>query len=314
MTASHVNGRAGGIALFGSVFLDHVMTGFGQWPLPGEEAIATGYLREAGGGCFNTACGLAKLGHQATCFAAVGAEDGEWLVQRVNSFGVDTRYIRRVPAASGVSVSVSLPTDRTFFTFPGANSHLAEWLDEPSLPAALAQFCHVHFALPVPVFPGVALIRELRRSGCRVSLDVGWDREWLRDQSNFDVLREVDFFMPNLAEAQAMTGRAQWRDCLSFFRDVGAPAVALKLGSDGAALLAGAEIFKAEALPLPCVDSTGAGDAFNAGFLHGVLRRDALETCLAQGVVCGSLSIRQPGSLSSFPSLDEVTAFHEQHY
>src|SRR5450755_1772460 len=214
------------VALFGSVFLDHILTGFTQWPQPGHEAFATGYHREAGGGCFNTACGLAKLGCSATCFASVGEADGDWLVKRVREFGVITDEIRFSEQPSGVSVSVSLPKDRSFFTYNGANTDLAAWLEEPSLIDRLARTRHVHFACALPPNPGLRIVRALQARGCTVSLDVGWDPPWFRKGGSLEVLRQVDLFLPNQAEAEAITGQTSLPQIIAAIERIGTRVVA----------------------------------------------------------------------------------------
>jgi ribokinase len=302
------------VALFGSVFVDHVLTGFLGWPKPGEEVFAEHYHREAGGGCFNTACGLAKLGASTTCFSAVGRTDSQWLLNRVRDFGVCADQVRFSGLPTALTVVMSLADDRSFFTFDGANHELTSWLDSPGLPAELAAAKHVHFAYPLPPDPGLRIVQALHALGSTVSLDVGWQAGWLKDDKSWSLLPELDWFFPNQDEGALMTGKLNPEEMLRAFASRGGRGVAVKLGPHGAACLSGARMFhKPAAIAVKAIDTTGAGDAFNAGFLHAYLSGLAAEVCVERGVICGSLSVRKAGSLDALPGLNDVLQYHE-HY
>ncbi len=293
----------------GDIFIDLVMGGFSHWPQPGEEVYASDYAREVGGGAAITACGLAELGFDVGIVAVVGADQGDWIVDRLRGRGVDTRLIRCTHAEpTAITVSVSSSEDRAFFTYAGANRCLAETLQEAEVRRHLARARHVHLACALAPDELVRLSRELRLQGCRLSLDVGWHESWLSDPRRLDALREVDLFFPNEREAERLTGESVPEAMLGAFARAGVPGVALKLGSQGAALLWKGEIFWAEPYPVTAVDPTGAGDCFDAGFLAGWLRGQPPDVCLRLGTVCGALSTRRLGGLGAFPPREEVEA------
>jgi sugar/nucleoside kinase (ribokinase family) len=301
------------VALFGSVFVDHVLTGFARWPAPGEEVFAQGYKRDVGGGCFTTACGLATLGVSTTCFARLGRQDSLWILERVRSFGTSTDSIVFSDLPTAMTVAVSLEGDRSFFTFDGANGDLPGWLQSPELPGLLAAAQHVHFAYPLPPEPGLRIVRALHAQGSTVSLDVGWQESWLCGAQSWSLLAELDLFLPNEREAALMTGTSETREMLRIFSARGARGVVVKLGARGAALWSESRVIHKAAVPLAVLDTTGAGDAFDAGFLHAYLAGMPPEMCLERGTICGSLSARKAGSLDAFPDLKEVLQHHE-HY
>lgn len=296
------------VALFGDSFTDHVLSGFSGWPQPGEEAFARNYFREAGGGAVNTACGLARLGHKTALLSIAGRDDGDWLVHRVREFGVDTSEIRRSELPTGVTISVSSPAERAFFTYLGGNSEMDVLLRDPSTVDRLTQARHVHFAFAPECGPGIAAFEKLRAAQCAITLDIGWHEGWLRDDANFQLIRRTSVFFPNEREAAVIAGTEDPPKMLEFFRKRGANCVAIKLGRKGAVMIQAGVSYKCEAFGVDVVDTTGAGDAFNAGFIHAMLDRQPPQRCLEIACLCGALSTRAAGALQALPTRQELEA------
>src|SRR4051812_1110230 len=106
------------VAVIGEFFVDHIFSDFNFLPRLGEECFARRYAREVGGGAAITACGLAKLGIDVLAVGSIGREDGQWVLQRLNSFGVDCSNLHVEPdETTGVTVSVSTREDRPFFSY-----------------------------------------------------------------------------------------------------------------------------------------------------------------------------------------------------
>ena len=291
----------------GDLFIDLVMSGFPALPRLGEEAFAEQLQREAGGGAAITACGLARLGERVGALGMVGESDGDWLRERLKSRGVRVDLLRvHLTEPTGLTVAVSTAEDRAFFTCAGANRFLPEFLETEQAFGLLALARHVHFALPVPP----ALLREfaarLHMTGGMLSIDVGWQPHWLDDERSLAALQEVDLFFPNEREAARMTGQTDPEAMLQAFAAAGLPAVALKLGAQGAMLLQDEEILVCPPQPVRALDTTGAGDCFDAGFLHGWLQGASPEECLRLGNRCGALSTRALGGLAAFPHPEEL--------
>ena len=122
------------------------------------------------------------------------------------------------------------------------------------------------------------------------------------------LLPHIDIFFPNEHEAYLITGEAEPCKALQCFADAGAPAVALKLGARGAALLWHEKIMFADPYPVTPVDTTGAGDCFNAGFLHAWLKGEPPEICLRSGTICGGLSTEELGGIRGFPTAEQLAA------
>jgi len=294
------------VALFGDSFVDHVFSGFPHWPQPGEEAFARNYIREAGGGAVNIACGLARLGRNTALFSIVGHDNGDWLIRRIQDFQVDTSEMLRGDLATGITVSVSAPEERAFFTYRGVNAALDNLLSDPSVAERLAQSRHVHFAFAPQRDQAIALFERLRGAGCGLSLDTGWHEDWLRDPSNLEVIRRTSVFFPNEREARAMTRAKDPAQMLEFFDQHGAGCVVIKLGKMGAVMVQAGVMYECPGFDVDVVDTTGAGDAFNSGFIHGLLDRQSPQRCLEMACLCGALSTRAAGALQALPTREEL--------
>jgi ribokinase len=290
----------------GDLFIDLIMSGFPAWPQPGTETYASEFRREIGGGAAITACGLAKLGSKTAALSVVG-HDGGWVVERMQRLGVDTsRQCAEAFDLTAVSVAISTPKDRTFLTYPGANRHLPEKLLQAAASGALGEARHVHLGCAPSLDTAADLLRTIRGNGCSISLDAGWHEDWLADPRALALLRSVDIFFPNEAEALRMTGENHPDRCLRAFEAAGARRVALKLGAIGAALLWDGDIFHMEPHSVMPLDTIGAGDCFDAGFLHFWLRGAPPLTCLRAGSFCGAASTEAYGGIDGFPDLARV--------
>ncbi|HZS54790.1 MAG TPA: carbohydrate kinase family protein [Bryobacteraceae bacterium] len=291
------------VVVAGELFADLILSGFSEWPQPGKEIFAKEFRREIGGGTAITACGLAKLGSRVAAFGIVGNEWGDWVREELTRRKVATEWIEfdgNEPTA--FTVIATTPQDRAFLTYCGANRGF-----EPSLKKALkenrfAQVRHIHLAYPPAIETAMELFEQLHRNGSTLSLDVGWREEWIKGRRVLELLRQVDFFFPNEVEARHLTGQDQPQQILGVFRSAGLKRVALKLGARGAALLWDDEMHFVEAHQVRAVDTTGAGDCFDAGFLHGWLSGKTPLTCLYMASICGALSTTEYGGIAGFPA------------
>jgi ribokinase len=289
-------------AVVGEIFVDHILHGFAHWPTLGEEIYCDRYVREIGGGTANTACALAKLGRKTAIFGCVGTDDAAWVKARLAAFGVVADGLLTFEGPSGVTVGVSTAEDRTFFTFPGANLRLPELFRSRAWHEALAEARHVHFACPISWEIAAELFPELHVAGCTLSLDAGWHPEWLQAPETAKLLKMVDWFFPNEKEGAWITRLSKPVEIL---QQLGGGTV-LKLGAKGAAMLHKGRLLTAAAPSSTVIDSTGAGDAFDAGFLDAFLDGGDAGEWLRRGVRCGTLSTRAAGALAGLPEREEL--------
>lgn len=295
------------VVVVGDFFIDIVMSGFHRLPQLGEEGFAQTLRTEIGGGAAITSSGLARLGVNVAVLGVVGHEDGIWIVKRLMGNGVNASALEmNAGEPSGHTVSVSTPYDRAFFTYYGANEQLTDLIKEKDARALMASARHVHFACgPDPIFDA-GLFPELHRHGCNVSIDVGWHEPWLTNEASYGLLRAASIFFPNEREAELMTGKRTPREMLRAFCAMGVPRVALKLGSKGAMLGWDGQIFTCPPYPVQAIDTTGAGDSFDAGFIYAWLHGLAPEECLHTAAICGALSTRGLGGIATFPEKEEL--------
>ena len=297
------------IVVAGEINADLVLGGLAETPRPGREVLAERSDLVLGSASAICASGLARLGNGVRFLGRAGDDLlGRFCVEEMTRAGIDTSRVELAPGeTTGITVSLSSGGDRALVTFPGATASFAT--DDVS-DDALDGASHFHvssFFLQRSLRSGLGpLFARARRLGLTTSLDPGHDPagEWGADLR--DVLGEVDLFLPNQEELEAIAGTEDLEEALGAFPGT---LVAVKLGAAGAASLRDESLFAVSAPHLDVVDTTGAGDSFDAGFLHAWLREEPLETCLRYGVAAGSLSTRALGGTRAQPDLAELEAF-----
>jgi sugar/nucleoside kinase (ribokinase family) len=312
--AIHATLKSWDVAVVGEIYADHVFSGFPAWPGPGEEVIAENYLRELGGGTINTACALSRLGRRVRLVGLIGEADLDWFEGRLGEFGVSMDGIRLGSDGTGITVSVSTVEDRSFFTYAGVNRALPELLASPEIVADLVAARHVHFAMPLPRDLAAILLPLLRQAGCTTSLDVGYSPAWLCDPANRLSCRDVDLFLPNAKEAALLCGDETPSSYEAWSVAAGIGRAVMKHGADGAWIADARGLRRVPAPRIDALDSTGAGDAFDAGVIDGLLDGESIDGCVERGCVCGALCTTAAGALQALPHPPQLRTLREQTY
>ena len=285
---------------------------FGQVETVVEDATLT-----IGGSGTIFACGAARLDLRVGYCGVVGDDFfGRFMLESLQARNVDTRAIVVDPALkTGLSVILNVPGDRAILTHLGAIDALDARQVDRSL---LARTRHVHvtsYFLQHSLRPGLApLLAEARAGGATVSLDTNWDpsEEW--DHGLWQVLQQTDVFLPNEQEALAIAGCDHLDAALDRLGAV-VPTVVVKRGADGAICRHDGRTVSDPGFRLDegdVVDTTGAGDSFNAGFLYGFLNGWEIEHSLALACACGALSTRAAGGTTAQPTLPEAQGLIQQ--
>jgi sugar/nucleoside kinase (ribokinase family) len=231
---------------------------------------------------------------------------GRFMLDAMQSRGVDTSAV--IVAANqqtGLSVILNRGVDRAILTHAGAMASLrAEQISND----LLRQTRHLHVAsyfLQTSLQPGLPnLFQRARSLGLATSLDTNWDpaETW----AGLDALLPLtSVFLPNAAEACAITRQPNVEAAarqLTGQSDL----VAIKLGSQGALACQGKDTFVAASIPVNVVDTVGAGDTFDAGFLYGYLNGWDAARSLRLACVCGALSTQAAGGTDGQPTLKEA--------
>jgi sugar/nucleoside kinase (ribokinase family) len=295
------------VVVAGELYTDLILSGFDFWPQPGQEAFAREFRREIGGGAAITACGLATLGTSTGFYGIAGRDAHDWVAGKLEEKRVDASMLAVDDSEpTAFTVAVTAPHDRAFFTYLGANKGFAAALIRAANAGVFGGARHVHLAWAPPWDIAASLFDAIHRCGCTVSVDAGWHEDWLADPRALPTLRSLDLFFPNETEAARMTGESAPEAMLRRFARAGVPCVALKLGAVGSALLRDDRFFRAPPLRVTPVDTTGAGDCFDAGFLHAWLRGESPEQILRIANICGALSTEQYGGIAGFPSRERL--------
>jgi len=266
------------------------------YPPKGGDGLAEKAELHSGGSAANTALTLARFGLEVSLLGRVGRDPlADYVLRELRKARVELSLIQQDPKApTGMMFIVVTPDgQRTMFGYRGANTHLS--------PVSLSQddlkglrWTHIS---------GYALLEEPQRTatltaleatcrkGIMVSLDVGMCTAIHAKEDVWELLPQVDVLFPNLEEARSLTGREEASEAIAALLEGGAKTVALKLGEGGCMVGSEEGLFSIPAFPVEVLDTTGAGDSFDAGFLLGRLwglgwRESALLGNALGGLAC----------------------------
>lgn len=253
------------------------------------------------------ACGAARLGLRVAFIGTIGDDVfGHFMRDQLAARDVDVGgIVVDTRLRTGLSVILSRGNDRAILTYSGSIAALRyDQIDLGLLDRARHLHLGAYYMLDAlrPDVP--ALFAAARARGLTISLDTNYDpaERW---EGVAEALRLVDVFLPNEAELLAISGCADLGAALEHMAGR-VPVVAAKLGARGGVARRGGEQARADALPVRLVDTTGAGDSFDAGFIYGFLQGWPLQRALRLACACGSLSTRVAGGTAAQPTLGEI--------
>lgn len=293
----------------GEINPDLILTGDVRPAFDQVEKVVDAAVLTLGSSSAIFACGAARLGLKVA-FIGVCAEDvfGRFMLAEMQKRCVDVSNVILAAGQTGLSVILNAGADRAILTYPGLMSALRP-ADIPD--SLLRQARHVHVAsyfLQTSLQPGLpGLYRRARELGLTTSLDTNYDpsEKW----ADFDELLAVtDVFLPNEKEARSLSRQPSAEQAADWLADR-VPTLAVKLGSAGALGVQAGRKARAASIPVDVVDTVGAGDSFDAGFLYGYLQQWELERSLRLACVCGALSTQKAGGTTAQPTLSEAMRY-----
>ncbi len=256
------------------------------------------------------ACGAARLGLEVG-FIGVCGDDlfGRFMLDEMGKRMIDVSHvIVRAGEETGLSVILVQHGDRAILTHPGLITELAAADISDDL---LRESKHLHVAsyfLQTKLQPDLPdLFRRAHRFGLTTSMDTNFDpsERWTGID---ELLPATDVFLPNDKEALSLSGAGNIDEAATRLGSK-AETLAIKLGAQGALGVRKGARISASSIPVTAVDTVGAGDSFDAGFLYGYLHGWELERSLRLGCVCGALSTRQAGGTDGQATLQEAREY-----
>ena len=288
--------RAGAVLNLGRIYCDMVFRGLDGMPQLGRELFAREFALTPGGGALITAAHLAALGRHSALLARFGTDAvSEALFGEIEALGLDLQFLdRHETAGPQLTVVMVHDGDRAFL------SRRAGHARPDGFEAALASpdVAHLHIAEYATLHEMPDAIAKAKSHGLTVSLDPSWDADLIHDPLFFARAAGTDVFLPNMEEAEALTGHADPEAALAVLRRHFS-IVALKRGSEGAILASDGETVALQSPRVSVVDTTGAGDAFNAGFIHAWLNGADPSVALASAIDAGTRSVQASGGTGS---------------
>jgi sugar/nucleoside kinase (ribokinase family) len=288
------------ITIAGEINLDLILYGLPEQMPTEHELLANDFAITLGSSSAILAHNLAALGSRVGFLTKAGDDSfGTFAVERLRERGVDMPNIAR-GAKSGVSLILPHGSRRHILTYPGTISELCFTdLDLDYLTSAR----HFHMSslfLQRALLPDVPeLFRRMKSAGLTTSLDTNDDPDDRWDSILDRILPHVDILLPNEREAMRMS-RADDLETALFRLAQKVKTVVVKTGVRGAVAIRDGQRFNAPGVPVTVIDPVGAGDSFDAGFLHQFLRGADLTTCLGYGNLCGAFSTTDCGGTEAF--------------
>ena len=299
--------------VIGELNVDLVATGVDSIPKMGVEIVVEDCALTLGSASAIFAVGMAKLDQQVTFVSQVGSDSfGDFCIDALHDSGVSTKNVGRTDKfRTGVTIALSNARDRALITYPGAIESFSARQIDMSL---IQRHQHLHLTSYFlqralrKSFPEI--LRRAKIAGLVTSFDPNSDPTDTWPQSIRRVLRFTDVLFLNEREALKLTRVKKVEQALRNLSQL-VPCVVIKLGPQGAIAACDNQVFPDSGFKVTAVDTTGAGDSFDAGFMSAYLRGASISQCLETGNACGALSTLQPGGTGGQPNQKRLVQFFQ---
>lgn len=304
----------GPVCIIGNLNIDLIIRNVPGLPAWGQEVMGSSHQQFSSGQAGYLAFALRELGIPTALVGNVGDDVyGHQILNDLRAFGADTRGVVVMPQkATGITLAiVRSDGERAFISDLGCLNDFSEemilqnWnqVEPAGIVCLVGLFC-----TPALTFQAATrLLKKARSAGQTTMLDTGWDpKNWPEETlaGMRELLQQVSIFMPNWDEARAITGQKTVEEAAKDLQWKGPEIVVVKCGEQGSYVLCGQENGWVASRRVQVLDTVGAGDVFNAGFLYGLRKGWSLQSCLAVGNSTSSLYISRQEN--RFPKLAEV--------
>ncbi len=276
------------IVIIGDALMDNLMF-IDRLPGAGEDIKVNSYEKNTGGSAANTTAALAAFDLSVSLVSGIGSdEDGKTLLKNLECKGVDTSFISRQGQTGFTITLVDADGERTMLSSRGASANVPELTDNLCKKIERADMLYISGYWMQTKEQAEFVIKAAQLCEGEIAFDpcpvvANADRAQLKE-----LLQNVDILLPNEAE----------QNYLKQQQDIsGISCVAVKMGSRGAKLVHEGSEYEQPAKQVEAVDTTGAGDAFNAGFLAAVLLGDEPQRWLAQGIELAAEAVGRRGAV-----------------
>ncbi len=294
--------------LLGDYFFDMIYSGLGNMPVLGQESYSQD-LTVTGGAMYITAVALRRLGSQVAWASHFGSDYYSQHIRHLaEAETLDLRFCKPLEKPyRRVTTALAMHGERAFVTFTDPDEEAIQkyWLESINQ----CSFRHLHLGGLVHPNDIQPLVETARAKGVTISMDCQ-DVPLLKEAHIWhELVNTVDIFMPNAREAMLLTGKPNVEAALRQLGDWCAERlVVVKDGEHGAWAMQAGTVYHVPALAVSkVIDTTGAGDCFNAGFLYAhLVEQQPLETCLRYGNICGGYSVQGVGGATTAPTHAEL--------
>lgn len=302
----------------GIIVADHIAAPVDTMPVAGQLVLTDECFLTIGGCASNVAVDLSKMGVRASVCGCVGDDVfGVFAKQTLENHGIDVRHVitTREAATSQTLIVNVKGQDRRFIHLPGA-SRVFSTKHLPLAQILQAKIFYVGgYFLMDCLTPAdlAAVFREARAADTITMVDVVTPGPDDYKSALATLLPETDFFLPNTDEARLMCGESDPVAQARAFRALGARNVVITCGEKGAVLFGERENLHAHAFPATFVDGTGGGDAFDAGFICGLLENGSPRRCLELGSALGASCVGKSGATAGVFTRAQADEFLRTH-
>jgi sugar/nucleoside kinase (ribokinase family) len=304
------------VCVVGEINLDLILYGLPKELVLDRELLASGLALTLGSSSAIFAHNLAMLGTKVGFISKTGGDAlGKIAVERIAAAAVDVSHVKQTPGRTPTGLTVAIPFSqhRYILTFPGTMFEM-QHSDIDMEYVRSARHLHLSsFFLHRALRPRILdLFRQAKAAGLSTSLDTNDDPENKWDRDLLDVLKYVDIFLPNDREAKKIAHTDDLSQAINVLAGL-AKVVVVKRGTAAAICRSGKEQCSLVPPTVKSVDDVGAGDSFDAGFIHQYLQGAKLEDCLAYANLAGAYSTTKEGGTEAFRDRTALTNFIRQH-